>query len=902
MRLNHKGALALAVLALVMSARGAAEDRVTAAEVVDRATLKAFVEGAKAEFEAITEVDEGAKLRDRLRQEGPLKSGSMFLIMFLQSGEPFIHGNDRSAESKNLIDVEDDNGKKVVQELLAAGNRGGDFVEYHDGEPKTAYAVAYTSGITGRVFVLVGGWSQDVSHVPFKAAAQLPTPDVTASEVRDRETLIAFVEEAAEVYREAVQTQGYSALIGIRNAFRTEGGDWKSGSIYLWVVSAGGVTLFHAIEPFREGKPTDLTRTDVNGVKFAEELVVGARREGRKFVRYHYDDPTIIGDEDTGSPKLGYAVSFSVPNSDQKAVIGSGIYIRTTESIPKSWLSRFGREVTEQVLDGVADRIEAHRAPGFSGTIAGRSLAFGEAGDRVAAGGTSGGPALSPWQRTLGGFAASLGTFAGYGQGGALGHNAGYGGTAELGHGSAFGLGAGLGPPGAVGGARGFGAVPGIGGAAGMSYGGARMGLAGYGGNPGLVGGMRAARDPLAELLVGSEFGFTQEEDGAGGSLAVWGRGAYTSFGGLDQGLSLDGGVTTGLVGTDYARGRWLTGVAVSRSWGDGGYAGTGEGELESTLTAVTPYFAYQAREGLDVWGAAGYGVGGVTVMEAEEVMDTDIGWAMTAMGARGDLIAMPDSGGFSLALVSDAMWTQTTSDAAPGLVSSSASVSRLRMGIEAGWTVLLGGGGSLTPRVETGMRHDGGDAENGIGVEVGGGINWSMPGVGLALDVEARTLLAHADDEFTDRGFAAQLVFDPSPATQRGPSLSLRQASGGMPSGGLDALFAPHPMYGGGGYGPGRWTAEAAWGLPAFGEGFTGSPHVTYGLSGFAREYGVGWRLAPERLAEHHLSLDVLATRREWGGEWSEYMTGVFGDVGAPAVGSGAADHGGRLGLRVAW
>ena len=149
--------------------------------------------------------------------------------MFLQSGEPFIHGNDRSAESKNLIDVEDDNGKKVVQELLAAGNRGGDFVEYHDGEPKTAYAVAYTSGITGRVFVLVGGWSQDVSHVPFKAAAQLPTPDVTASEVRDRETLIAFVEEAAEVYREAVQTQGYSALIGIRNAFRTEGGDWEVG-------------------------------------------------------------------------------------------------------------------------------------------------------------------------------------------------------------------------------------------------------------------------------------------------------------------------------------------------------------------------------------------------------------------------------------------------------------------------------------------------------------------------------------------------------------------------------------------------------------------------------------------------------------------------------------------------
>ena len=70
-----------------------------------------------------------------------------------------------------------------------------------------------------------------------------------------------------------------------------------------------------------------MTRTDVNGVRFAEELIGGARREGRKFLRYHYDDTTIVGDEDTGSPKLGYAVSFPVPDTDQKGVIGSGIYL-----------------------------------------------------------------------------------------------------------------------------------------------------------------------------------------------------------------------------------------------------------------------------------------------------------------------------------------------------------------------------------------------------------------------------------------------------------------------------------------------------------------------------------------------------------------------------------------------
>ena len=193
---------------------------------------------------------------------------------------------------------------------------------------QTAYAVEYTSGITSRQFVLVGGYSQDVSHVPVRVA-DLPKPEVTASEVVDRETLIAFVEAAAETFQQAVMSEGYSALTGVRNAFRVEGGDWKSGSIYLWVVSGGGVTLFHGSEPYREGRPTDMVRTDSQGIKIAEELIGGARREGRKFLRYHYDNPAIKGDEETGSPKFGYAVSIQAPNSEQKIVIGSGIYLET---------------------------------------------------------------------------------------------------------------------------------------------------------------------------------------------------------------------------------------------------------------------------------------------------------------------------------------------------------------------------------------------------------------------------------------------------------------------------------------------------------------------------------------------------------------------------------------------
>ena len=331
MRVNLAAATPLASLVSIMLAfmlaSGAAGARTTADEVVDDATLKAFVDDAAADIAAITNINEGAKLRDRLKADGDWKAGSMFLIVFLSNGDPFIHGNDRSAENKNLLDVEDENGLRVVEELLAAGTRGGGFVQYQDGgEQKTAYAVEYTSGITGRRFTLVGGYSQDVSHIPIRVA-DLPKPAVAASQVVDRATLVAFVESAARMYRDAVLSPGYQDLAGVRNAFRAEGGDWRSGSVYLWIVSAGGIIFFHATEPFREGKLTDMTRTDINGLRFAEELIGGARREGSKFLEYYYDDPTTAGDDDTGSPKLGYAVSFPGANTTQRVVVGSGIYL-----------------------------------------------------------------------------------------------------------------------------------------------------------------------------------------------------------------------------------------------------------------------------------------------------------------------------------------------------------------------------------------------------------------------------------------------------------------------------------------------------------------------------------------------------------------------------------------------
>ena len=251
--------IAVLMLGLASLSPAAAEDserpKVTASEVVDRETLKAFVEGGKEYLESIRTITETAKLRDIFRAEGDWKSGSTFLVILVKNGAVLLHGGDSAIDNEYLIDVEDGKGQKVVQELIAAADRGGDFVEYYwddpavegDANPKVSYAVEYISGLFGKPLVLVGGYYQDVSRV-VTSIPKMARPEVTASEVVDRETLKTFVKAAAQIYRETM-LDDYGQLSHVKNAFRTEGSDWKSGSIYTFIMSSDGFVLFHGADP-----------------------------------------------------------------------------------------------------------------------------------------------------------------------------------------------------------------------------------------------------------------------------------------------------------------------------------------------------------------------------------------------------------------------------------------------------------------------------------------------------------------------------------------------------------------------------------------------------------------------------------------------------------------------------
>ena len=375
----------------------------------------------------------------------------------------------------------------------------------------------------------------------------------------------------------------------------------------------------------------------------------------------------------------------------------------------------------------------------------------------------------------------------------------------------------------------------------------------------------------------------TGETDGRGGSLALWGRAAHDAFDGKDGETNLDGEVTTALVGADYARGGWLFGLALSQSSAEGGYADAegGAGKVESSLTAAIPWAAVQSSERLGLWGAVGHGAGEVTLRpDGARAMKADTDWTMAATGLR-NLLSRPPEGpgsatgaGPALSLVADALWARTGSGRTAGLLASDSDVTRLRLGLEAGWRSMAG---RLTPKLEAGIRHDGGDAETGFGVELGGSIAWHEAGLGLSLDLSGRMLLAHEDGDLEDRGLSASLGFDRDQATERGPSLSLRQEIGRAAGGGLDAVFAQTPLEDrSGSEAESRWTAVAAWGFPALGGRFTGSPHVGFGLAAGARDYSMGWRLAPEGATAPDLTFGLRATRRVSDTAAPEHMAGL--------------------------
>ena len=379
------------------------------------------------------------------------------------------------------------------------------------------------------------------------------------------------------------------------------------------------------------------------------------------------------------------------------------------------------------------------------------------------------------------------------------------------------------------------------------------------------------------ELLLGSSFHLAAGGGEAGGpGYAAWGRvavGGFDAEAPAEKGtVRLDGEVTTGVLGADAQWERWLAGVALSVSEGDGSFdqPGVDSGTVESSLTSVNPYVRYEASDRLSVWGLVGYGTGDMTITQAANdkrdhriVTRTDLMLRLGAAGARGVLLEADEDGGIDLALRGDAFLVQMESEAAANTVETKADASRLRLVLEAGRSFALDEGAVLTPMLELGLRHDGGDAETGTGVEVGGRIRYTDSASGLTVEANARTLVAHEDSGYEEWGVSGSVRLDPG-ASGRGLSLSLAPVWG-TPSSGVERLWSARDAAGlvrdDDFEAERRLEGELGYGFGAFGERGVVTPYAGLGLAEAGDRTwraGARWSLAP------HLAMSLDGARRE--------------------------------------
>ncbi len=207
-------------------------------------------------------------------------------------------------------------------------------------------------------FVLVGGFNLengaepapiDISQGRIKlhgfAFPINPTNQAkNVKEEEDRELLKLFVEEASNFFLRA-SSRPEIDVIQLRRLFRIEGGPWRDGSTYIYIMDERGNVIFNGAN--RSIEQTKLWDLEDNGDYFIRRIIAAAKTRDEHggfvggFVEYNWNDPEDPNDDPPGggaggtSPKLAYAKAVPLnpllkedPNSPVY-VFGSGVYLES---------------------------------------------------------------------------------------------------------------------------------------------------------------------------------------------------------------------------------------------------------------------------------------------------------------------------------------------------------------------------------------------------------------------------------------------------------------------------------------------------------------------------------------------------------------------------------------------
>ncbi len=319
----------------------------------------------------------------------------------------------------------------------------------------------------------------------------------------------------------------------------------------------------------------------------------------------------------------------------------------------------------------------------------------------------------------------------------------------------------------------------------------------------GTMGGTASFSLPLGGAGGGSGGGAGESAGESGGgagssTAAIWGGAEDVSFSGSEADTSWTGQLSSAHVGADFRlRPDLLLGAALSHSWGSTKARSTDVDGLgfdsvyRVDLMTLHPYAAWFRDDGSNLWASLGLGRGDIRIeLDGGGSRSTDLSMSDASVGGRLVVAANPTwiaGGTTTFAVRAEGSVSEAKTDAKEGLVKLAVDTNRLRLALEGSYERSLEGGGTLTPAVEAGLRHDGGDVVAGAGVEVGASLIWRSGKRGLTMELRGRTLVAHEKDR-DETAVSALLRLDPA-ADGRGAYLNVAP-SWGMAQTGIAGMF----------------------------------------------------------------------------------------------------------------
>lgn len=276
-------------------------------------------------------------------------------------------------------------------------------------------------------------------------------------------------------------------------------------------------------------------------------------------------------------------------------------------------------------------------------------------------------------------------------------------------------------------------------------------------------------------------------------NLTLWGNAEFRSLSDDNmQVMAYDGNVTSANIGVDRKVGEnAVGGVSMTLATGSVDYTDPelAMGEFTTSVTSINPYLGWQMANGAQLWAAAGFGWGEVEFEEPTNSQSSDLSQTMFAAGVNLSLMSSDQlfgGGTTSLNFNSEAAITNAEVDEGGSLENSTLNASRYRVMFEGLYAKELASNAVLTPSIEAGLRHDGGDGTTGSGFEFGVGLGYTAGR--FAVNLNSQSLLTHSDaDDYQDWSLSGTLALQPGSDGQ-GLSMSLG-SSWGLTSKELGAL-----------------------------------------------------------------------------------------------------------------